>query len=347
VRKKSPTWWIRYYTPDGKRHKVKGYRDRKATENKASELERRGIRLDAGIVDPTEGQAKRLLSEHAEDFRHYLEAKGNTGAYIALVRFRLRSLLDSCRFIRIADIQQSAVLGFVADLRAKGKSLKTTNEYLAVIKGFARWLWRDKRTSVDLMAGLARLANKGEAEVRHARRDLSPDEIQRLLDAARRSPKSIRCLPGIDRYYLYLTACATGLRAGELASLTPEAFDLGGDLAAVRVASSCTKNRREAIQPLPADVAALLAEYLQDKPSGALVWPGKWKSRAFIMIQADLETARNGWLDEAHGALERTDREQSDFLTYCDSQGRFADFHSLRHSFITAIGKTGATPKEH
>jgi hypothetical protein len=40
VRKKSPTWWIRYYTPDGKRHKVKGYTDKKATENKAAELER-------------------------------------------------------------------------------------------------------------------------------------------------------------------------------------------------------------------------------------------------------------------------------------------------------------------
>jgi hypothetical protein len=34
VRKKSPTWWIRYYTPDGKRHKVKGYRDKRATESR-------------------------------------------------------------------------------------------------------------------------------------------------------------------------------------------------------------------------------------------------------------------------------------------------------------------------
>ena len=50
VRKKSPTWWIRYYTPDGKRQKVKGNIDKKATENKAAELERRGIRIDAGIV---------------------------------------------------------------------------------------------------------------------------------------------------------------------------------------------------------------------------------------------------------------------------------------------------------
>jgi hypothetical protein len=27
VKRKSPTHWIRYYMPDGKRHKVKGYRD--------------------------------------------------------------------------------------------------------------------------------------------------------------------------------------------------------------------------------------------------------------------------------------------------------------------------------
>jgi hypothetical protein len=68
VRKKSPTWWIRYYTPDGKRHKVKGYRDKKATERKAAELERLGIRIDAGIVDPTDEQAKKPMAEHLADF---------------------------------------------------------------------------------------------------------------------------------------------------------------------------------------------------------------------------------------------------------------------------------------
>jgi hypothetical protein len=39
VRKKSRTWHIRYSTPDGELHKVAGYRDKKATENKAAELE--------------------------------------------------------------------------------------------------------------------------------------------------------------------------------------------------------------------------------------------------------------------------------------------------------------------
>ena len=32
LRKRSRTWWIRYYTPDGVRHRVKGFKDKKATE---------------------------------------------------------------------------------------------------------------------------------------------------------------------------------------------------------------------------------------------------------------------------------------------------------------------------
>jgi hypothetical protein len=91
VRKKSPTWWIRYYTPDGKRHKVKGYADKKATENKAAELERRGIRIDAGLVDPADIYAKKPLVEHLADFVRYLAAKGNTGKHVGLTRPCFRS----------------------------------------------------------------------------------------------------------------------------------------------------------------------------------------------------------------------------------------------------------------
>src|SRR6516162_2612806 len=87
VRRRSKTWWIRYYLPSGERPKVKGYPDRKATENKAAELERRGIRLDAGIADPTDEHAKTPLAEHVEDFRRCLAAKGNTPRYVDLIHF--------------------------------------------------------------------------------------------------------------------------------------------------------------------------------------------------------------------------------------------------------------------
>src|SRR5438132_13634945 len=83
LKRRSPTWWIRYYTPDGQRHKVKGYRDKKATEIKAAELERRGIRLAAGTADPTEEHAKVLLAEQEDAYRRSLTQRDNTAEHVA------------------------------------------------------------------------------------------------------------------------------------------------------------------------------------------------------------------------------------------------------------------------
>ncbi|MCP4543655.1 MAG: tyrosine-type recombinase/integrase [Chloroflexi bacterium] len=42
---------------------------------------------------------------------------------------------------------------------------------------------------------------------------------------------------------------------------------------------------------------------------------------------------------------DRKQREASNFLKYKDSQGRFADFHSLRHTFVTNLCKADIAPK--
>jgi Phage integrase family len=39
-------------------------------------------------------------------------------------------------------------------------------------------------------------------------------------------------------------------------------------------------------------------------------------------------------------------REESDFLTYRDRDGRVADFHSLRHRFVTELVRAGVAPKD-
>jgi site-specific recombinase XerD len=353
VKRKSRTWHIRYYTPDGVRHRVKGYRDKKATENKAAELERRGIRVDAGLVDPAEEHARRPLVEHADDFRRYLSAKGNTAEYVGRTLFRLRAVLDGCRFIKIADVQSSVVVEYLGTLRGQSKSVKTVNDYLAAVKGFMRWLWRDKRSALDPLAGLSKLANS-ETDVRHARRDFRPEELALLFQAARHSAETIRCLSGSDRHFLYLTACATGFRASELASLTPESFSLNGDTPTIKVQAACTKNRKEAVQPLPLDVAAVLRGYLASKLAAVPLWPDNpkaptesWRLHGAEMIRRDLARARQGWLQSFHDARQRAEMEESDFLSYRDSEGRYADFHALRHSYISMIGRSGASPKEH
>jgi integrase len=313
LRKKSKTWWIRYYLPSGERKKVKGYTDKKATAAKAAELERKAARLAEGLADPTDDHAKRPLAEHAEDFRRYLAAKQNTSDYVALTFARLSTVLDGCRFVRPADLQPSAVVEFLEQLRRGGKSLKTVNDYLAAVKGFTRWLWRDHRTPVDALSSLSKFAH-ANTDVRHARRDLSADELAHLLEAARTSPQAVRCLSGPDRYSLYLTAAATGFRASELASMTPESFVLDGETPTATVQASCTKNRRLAVQPLPLDAAVALRGYLASKPAGQPVWPGKWRRKAVFMIRADLTRARQTWLQSFQDARQRDEMAQSDFL---------------------------------
>jgi hypothetical protein len=98
---------------------------------------------------------------------------------------------------------------------------------------------------------------------------------------------------------------------------------------------------------LPRDVADALKPFLASKQAGSPIWPGRWPNRAFRLIQIDLEAARKKWLAAAREAHQDIETSPGDFLAYQDSAGRFADFHALRHSYITMVGKTGVTPKEH
>jgi integrase len=41
----------------------------------------------------------------------------------------------------------------------------------------------------------------------------------------------------------------------------------------------------------------------------------------------------------------REEREESDYLRHTDSDGRVADFHSLRHGFITYLVTANVPPK--
>lgn len=92
-----------------------GLSRQKATETLATELERRAIRLAAGIVDQTDEHAKRPLAEHLADYVRYLEAKGDTPKHVRQTETRASATLDACRFVRIGDLQSSPLLAFLSD----------------------------------------------------------------------------------------------------------------------------------------------------------------------------------------------------------------------------------------
>ena len=211
-------------------------------------------------------------------------------------------------------------------LRSRGRSIKTSNLYLDAIKGFLAWMVQDRRAGDNPLAHL----NGGNVKLdrRHDRRALPLDELLAVLDAAARSDVTFRGLSGPERHALYLTACATGFRAEELACLRPESFDLDAEPPVAVLGAAETKNRKGATQPLPADVATALREYLKGRPDGAPLWPGNWWKNAADMLRIDLDAAGIPYAVEGpDGPL-------------------YADFHGLRHSYIALLEKSGATLKE-
>jgi integrase len=162
----------------------------------------------------------------------------------------------------------------LAERTARGRGPATANHYLRAVRGFCRWLVRVKRIGADPLESLAFV--NAAVDVRRARRELTGEELQALLTGTRASAATFRGLTGRDRYMLYLTAAGTGFRANALANLTPADFDLDGPT--VTLPARFAKNRKTKVQPLPADVADALRDYLADKRAHAPVWGGTWSS---------------------------------------------------------------------
>ena len=205
--------------------------------------------------------------------------------------------------------------------RAKGCGPETVNHYTRAVRGFFRWLVKAKRIGSNPLDTLT-LVNAA-VDVRRARRELTADELRRVFDAASASARTYRGLAGADRYFLYLVAAGTGFRASALANLTPADFDLNAPT--VTLSARFNKSRRLKVQPLPADVAAALRPYLDGKQAGAPIWGGTWaKDREGAeMLRIDLDAAGIPY------AVDGPDGPE------------YADFHALRHSFLTLGGRSG------
>jgi hypothetical protein len=63
------------------------------------------------------------------------------------------------------------------------------------------------------------------------------------------------------------------------------------------------------------------------------------------MMKRDLKVAREKWIKEADNPDEQAERAKTDFLTYRNQEGLFADFHSNRHTFISNLSRAGVHPK--
>ena len=356
-RKKGGCFYITYQARPGERHTVKGCKDRAATEALARKLEADAMLRREGVIDVKadqyakaearplavrDGEGK-VVDGHLADHHAALLAKGVTRDHADLVRARAGKVLKLAKAERISQISPSAVQGAIAGLRTgdDASSLQTCNHYLRAIKQFSRWLWRDGRAREDTLVHLT--GYNVVLDRRHDRRSLTDEELSRLITTADQGAAIVR-MKGPDRAMLYRVAVGTGFRANELRSLTPESFDLDADPPTVTVEAGYSKHRRKDVQPIRQDLADLLRPWLAARPSGEPVF-GTMPEKTGRMIRKDLQAAKKKWVKEVKAPEVRKERADLSFLAYRDSAGRVADFHALRHTYISRLVKSGANVK--
>jgi integrase len=317
--KPAKNWSIQYQDERGKWRIVKGCSTKELTRQKALGIEQRVLNIKAGLVDPFEAPKASPLLEHVQAFKREMEGKGRDKYHIDPTINRVTTIFEACRFKTIDDLTRFDVADEVNRYLATRDDLATgtINHYLTALKSFTRWAVKQNRMPASSLLMIGSVATEGEESFQ--RRALTVEQFDALIAAADMG-KKVQRQSGEDRAWLYMTAAYSGLRASELASLTPTSFLLQGDSPVIVARRGYTKNKEEARQPIRPDFAAMLAPWLQTK--AGTIWPGRWYRRAAEMLRVDLEAA----------GIEP------------ETEEGVCDFHALRVTYITNLARAGVHP---
>lgn len=362
-------WIVEYSDHNGvRRNKSSRTTDRRVAQQIANEIEARVAQRRAGLVDPraeaAANDARRPILEHVAAFEAVMRARGRTAQHVATTAQLVRRVLESAKVTRLAELTASRVQTAIDDIRLAGAlprakpkadratkaadnsndarsadaranedtpiespreplSHRTANKLAVAVKSFSHWLVRDGRMVADPLASVT-LRNVA-VDRKRRRRALDADEARNLVAKAESGP-TVLGLSGRDRGMLYRLALGTGFRVSELASLRHESFDLASEPPTVTVAAAYAKSRREDRQPLQAELAKLVGAWLTSRsPFRPVFDVARLAEKSARMIRSDLAAAE---------------------IDAVDAEGNVVDFHALRHTFITAVVKSGASPKE-
>lgn len=347
---KSKKWYGRYRDADGTQRRIALATDKRVAQMMLNDLLTKVEREKAGIVDETVSEMMKPLCVHIDDFEEHLRSRNNTAFHNRQKINHIKAAARFCKWCDARSLKVYDVERFLNNLRDKGgRGIETLNHYIRDLKSFGTWLYDNDRITRDPFRKLKVM--NASVDERHQRRAISNEEFSLLVDAALSGPP-IQGISGRDRAMLYYLAAWTGFRRKELGSLTLQHLFLDASVPYVSLEAAYSKRKRCDRQYLHAGIVELLKKWLnarQPEPD-ELLFPITKESAGVnrgtsIMIRYDLNAARTFWIAESQTPDEEKRRSESDFLRYRDSHGKFADFHGLRHTFITNLSLNGVDPK--
>ena len=348
----SKNWWGRYRDAKGTDRRLALSTDKKIAQLMLNELVIQVEREKSGLADSIEIEMKKPITVHLDAYHQHLVAKNNTPRHIREVIRRINRILENRQIKTAMQLKTVEIEAFINDLRTDYYvSLQTCNHYMRSMKSFARWMLLNERLYRNPLDSLTILNTRTDR--RHDRRPLAMDEFIRMYEAAKTGPP-VEGISGYDRAMLYLLAAWTGYRKGELGSLTLRHFvGLDTDTPMIIVRAGYSKRRRDDSMVLHLDVADRFKKWLEIRQPASddeILFPISEAScgverKTSDMMAFDLMAARQIWIAETDDEAEKKKRHASDFLKYQGTDGKFADFHALRHTFITNLSYANIAPK--
>lgn len=323
--------WYGRVKEGGKWKNVPLHESRKIAQEMLDDLRQKARRGELGIELPTAPMAG-VIEDAIDQWTATLDAKGNHAGTVDTISVRTKTLLAKIGARQLADLEHpqagNRVELALADMRKEGLAARTSNHYLRHVKQFVKWLAEGAMIRGSRISSVKPVRVEGALE--HERRPFTPEELTFLLGHVEKSePRGRRVkVSGPDRAMAYGLSAATGLRLGELLSLEPESFDFTA--ATVTVEAAYSKRRRRDVLPIPGPMLPRIQKWVKGRPAGEPLWHCPWFGKTF---ERDLADAR------------KAARRKHPFLAR-EANGRFLDFHSLRHTFITTLARKGVHPKK-
>ncbi|MGH7249154.1 MAG: site-specific integrase, partial [Pseudomonadota bacterium] len=210
------------------------------------------------------------------------------------------------------------IVAFLCKLKAgaKARRFKALPSHLRSLFTFLFWSGKTKR---DLAASLPRVATAVDRLPRH----LKPEEIQRLIEAARTDDAV-----GRRNYAMLLLMARLGLRSPEVIAIQLDDIDWRAGEILIR-----GKGKLHDRMPLPADVGKAIVDYIRNGRAGA--------SRALFV---SARTPHHRPFKNAQ--IVNTILEDAFRKTGLKPPQKYVGSHLLRHSLATDMLRKGASLDE-
>lgn len=274
---KSLTYTAKYRDADRVLQEVAtGCKDKRAAMAVLHDLEARVEKVRSGILTAGEDRIAKHqqtpISDHIATYMTKLESSDTSEDHRGNVLRCLNRIGDYCRFATLADMTREAFEQYLAHRKKEDDSARTRNLDRASLVAFCNWCVETHRLASNPFEKITK-ANE-ETDRRHECRALAIDEIHRLLAATRERPlrealtirtgknkgqfgakvrpevRAKRIRLGNERALIYSALIYTGLRKGELASLTLAHLVLDPKLAYLILKAKDEKGKRGAKLPL-------------------------------------------------------------------------------------------------